>query len=99
MGGHESLRDMRLQRKDGAIIRIETEGHVNFSAQKHTDEQLWEAQHMWELTPLPYTLLHFDAATRGVGNASCGADVDTLPAYQVPNATQTFKLRFSTINN
>ena len=38
---------------------------------------------------------------RGVGNASCGQDVDTLPAYRVPQQEMKYKLRFFTcsLNN
>ena len=52
-------------------------------------------RHMWELKARPYTVLHLDAWTRGVGNASCGQDVDTLPVYRVPNRQMTYKLRLS----
>ena len=41
----------------------------------------------------PYTVLHLDAWTRGLGNASCGPD--TLPIYYVPNKPMTYKLRIS----
>lgn len=53
------------------------------------------SNHMWELTPRPYTVLHLDAWMRGVGNASCGQDVDTLPIYRVPEKPMTYKLRIS----
>ena len=53
------------------------------------------AQHQWELPKSDRIVVHFDAVTRGVGNASCGADVDTLPQYRVPNKPLHFKLRFS----
>lgn len=96
-GGHEQLRTLELFNKEGRGVRIETEGNVNFSAQENTDVQLMQTQHMWELTPLPYILLHLDAYSRGVGNGSCGADVDTMPIYQVPNKPMTYKLRFSGI--
>ena len=54
-----------------------------------------KGQHMWELQPRPYTVLHLDAWTRGVGNASCGQDVDTLPIYRVPEKPMSYKLRIS----
>ena len=53
------------------------------------------AAHQWELTPRPFTVLHLDAWLRGVGNASCGQDVDTLPQYRVPNRPLSYKLRIS----
>ena len=33
-----------------------------------------------------YLVLQLNAWLRGVGNASCGQDVDTLPEYCVPPA-------------
>ena len=30
-----------------------------------------------------------------VGNASCGADVDTLPKYRVPDKEMSYKLRIT----
>ena len=54
-----------------------------------------EGQHAWELNKRPYIVHHLDAALRGVGNASCGQDVDTLPIYRVPQQEMKYKLRFS----
>ena len=60
-----------------------------------------EGQHAWELEKRPYIVLHLDAVQCGVGNASCGQDVDTLPAYRVPQQEMKYKLRFFTcsLNN
>ena len=66
-----------------------------FSALRYTDADLMNCNHIWELTKRPYTVLHLDAWTRGVGNASCGQDVNTLPQYRVPQQTLTYKLRIS----
>lgn len=94
-GNREGLRELNLtDPESGRGISITTEGTVNFSALPWTDEDLYKANHMWELTPRPYTVLHLDGAKRGVGNASCGHDVDTLPEYRVPNRPVTYKLRF-----
>ena len=49
------------------------------------------------MTARPYSVLHLDAWTRGVGNASCGADVDTLPIYRVPDKTMNYRLRFTPV--
>ena len=56
------------------------------------------AAHMWELVPRQYNTLHLDATTRGVGNASCGQDVDTLLESRVPETPQTYTLRITPIN-
>ena len=94
-GGREGLRELTLTDNQGFGINIQTEGSVAFSALKFTDEDLMKGQHMWEMQPRPYTVLHLDAWTRGVGNASCGQDVDTLPIYCVPEKPMTYKLRIS----
>ena len=94
-GSREGLRELTLKARDGFALNIQTEGEVSFSAQQHTDADLMNAAHQWELTPRPYTVLHLDAWLRGVGNASCGQDVDTLPQYRVPNRPLSYKLRIS----
>ena len=94
-GGREALRELVLSDGKGFGVKIETEGDVSFSALPYTDADLMNAQHAWELTPRPYTVLHLDARHRGVGNASCGQDVDTLPQYRVPKEKQHYKLRIS----
>lgn len=95
MGGREGLRELILSDKSGFGVKIETEGKVAFSALPWTDEDLMNGLHMWELQARPYTVLHLDAWTRGVGNASCGQDVDTLPVYRVPEKPMSYTLRIS----
>lgn len=97
MGNREGLRELTLRDASGKGICIRTEGNVSFSALRYTDEDLMNAKHMWELVPRPYIVLHLDAALRGVGNASCGRDVDTLPVYRVPQQQLSYKLRFSPV--
>ena len=94
-GGREGLRQLTLRDDEGFGITIETEGTVSFSAIPYTDEDLMNARHFWDMQARPYTVLHLDAWTRGVGNASCGHDVDTLPEYRVPNKKMSYKLRIS----
>ena len=94
-GGREGLRQLTLRDDKGFGINIETQGTVSFSAIPYTDADLMNARHFWEMQARPYTVLHLDAWTRGVGNASCGHDVDTLPEYRVPNRKMTYTLRIS----
>ena len=96
-GGREGLREMTLTDNQGFGIKIETEGQVSFSAIPYTDADLMNSNHFWEMQARPYTVLHLDAWTRGVGNASCGHDVDTLPIYRVPEKAMTYKLRISAV--
>ncbi len=95
MGNREGLRELTLRDTDGKGVNIQTEGNVSFSALWYTDKDLMDGQHAWELTKRPYIVLHLDAVHRGVGNASCGQDVDTLPIYRVPQQDTKYKLRFS----
>ena len=45
----------------------------------------WRATHIGELRPQATTIVHLDAAHRGLGTASCGPD--TLPRYLVGPGT------------
>ena len=96
-GSREGLRELTLTNELGQGVKIETEGNVSFSALPYTDEDLMKSGHYWEMTKRPYTVLHLDAWMRGVGNASCGYDVDTMPEYRVPNQEMSYKLRISPV--
>ena len=96
-GGREGLRELTLTNNNGKGVKIETQGQVSFSILPYSDKDLMDAMHLWEMTPRPYNVLHIDAFTRGVGNASCGADVDTLPQYRVPEEEMSYKLRISAV--
>ncbi len=97
-GGREGLREMVLADKEGFGVKIETEGRVAFSILPYTDADLMNTLHYWEMKARPYNVLHLDAWTRGVGNASCGGpEADTMPIYRVPKKTMTYKLRISAV--
>ena len=94
-GNREGLRDVTFTDPEtGRSLTLTTEGTVNFSALPWTDRQLMDAGHMWELEPQPFTVLHLDGAMRGIGNASCGHDVGTMPVYCVPAEPVTYTVRF-----
>lgn len=95
-GNREGLREVTFTDAKGRGIRIEAEGQVSFTSIPYTEEDLARVQHTWELQRRPYTVLHFDATYRGVGNASCGG-VDTMREYHVPATPQSFKLRISSV--
>ncbi len=97
MGNREGLRELILTDASGRGMRIETEGTVSFSALPYTDEDLMKADHIWDMQKRPGTILHLDAFVRGVGNASCGHNVGTMPIYQVPQLPLSYKLRISGI--
>lgn len=94
-GERTQLRDLVLTDNSGHGVRIQAEGNVSFSVNKNTDEQYMNILHQWELTPLPYNVLHLDAWHRGLGNASCGPQ--TMKRFWVPNRPMTYKLRISKI--
>ncbi len=96
-GNRQGLRHVEFTDAAGNGLRIEAEGNVNFSALPWTDADLMNAMHQWELQPRPYTVVHLDGEMRGVGNASCGADVDTLPVYRVADEPVTYRLRLTPV--
>ena len=96
-GSREELREVTFTDDNGKGVKIETEGNVSFSALPYTDEDLMRAGHYWEMTKRPYTVVHLDAWMRGIGNASCGHDVGTMPEYCVPNEKMSYKLRISPV--
>jgi beta-galactosidase len=79
-GGHADVRAVTLAGEGGRIaLRCAQPSQVSFT---HFDaEDLVAATHADELTPRAGTVVHIDAAHRGLGTASCGPD--TLPAYLV----------------
>ncbi len=94
-GGREGLRELMLTDDQGRGVLITTQGDVSFSILPYTDADLMNALHQWELVKRPYNVLHLDARTRGVGNASCGQDVDTLPQYRVAQDAVSYRLRIT----
>ncbi len=96
-GSREGLREVTFTDNKGNGVKIATEGNVSFSALPYTDEDLMNAQHYWEMQARPYVVVHLDAWLRGIGNASCGHDVGTLPEYCVPNEKMSYKLRITPV--
>ena len=91
--GREGLRELTLTDNTGFSLIIETQGEVAFSLIPYTETDLMKAKHYWEMEARPYNVLHLDAWTRGIGNASCGPD--TMKKYHVPNEPMSYKLRIS----
>ena len=98
-GNREGLRELTLTNAKGVGLKIRVlAGDCSFSALRYTDASLMKARHLWEAEKSPYTVLHLDAVLRGVGNASCGYDVDTLEKYRVTNEPVKYKFRISYVN-
>ena len=92
-GDRCKMRELILRDNAGHAVKIESEGDVSFSANRHTDEDLMNAKHQWELVDRPFVYLHFDGAQRGLGNASCGPG--PMQKYTIPQEPVKFKLRIS----
>jgi beta-galactosidase len=79
-GHHAETR--RLALANGRVrVVVAGERPFGFSASHFRAEDLTEALHASDLVPRAETILHLDAAQRGLGTASCGPDV--LPRHRV----------------
>ena len=87
-GGHADVRWVELRDGAGAGLRIELDQPRQVSATHFRASDLDAATHREELRPRPETVVHLDAAHRGLGTASCGPD--TLADHLVPTGTHTW---------
>ena len=77
-GGRYGVRRFTLTGAGGRLaVVLDEPRQVSWS--HHRPGDLDSATHDAELVARPQTVVHLDAAHRGVGTASCGPD--TLPAY------------------
>ncbi|MCM1029584.1 MAG: DUF4981 domain-containing protein [Pseudoflavonifractor sp.] len=98
MGNREDLRFVTLTKEDtGHAITIEAEGPTSFSALHFTDLDLMYLNHAFDITRRPETILHFDAAEKGVGSASCGGDPCASSIQIYNGAKYSHKLRITPI--
>lgn len=92
-GNHMGLRTLKLSDGKGALLRIDTEGQVDFSYLPYSDRELLAVQHYWELGKSQHNVAHFDVYQEGVGNGSCGPG--TIEKYKCPKSgAYHYKLRF-----
>lgn len=87
-GGHAGVRWFTLSDVSGRGVRIDLDKPMQVSANPFRAEQLADATHNVELVPTGNTVVHIDAAHRGLGTASCGPD--TLSQYLVSGGTYSF---------
>jgi beta-galactosidase len=78
-GGRADVRRLRLADSDGNGLAITLDGPRQVSATHFRAADLAAAGHDVDLVPRAETVIHLDAAHRGLGTASCGPD--TLPQY------------------
>ena len=84
-GGRADVRWLELSDASGARLRLAFEQPMQVSATHHRAADLASATHNEDLVARPETIVHLDAAHRGLGTASCGPD--TLPEYLVGPGT------------
>jgi beta-galactosidase len=80
-GGHTDTRWFELRDAAGLAVRVTSSTPFHFSASHFSAEDLTAATHDVELIARPETIVHVDAAHRGLGTLSCGPD--TLSQYRV----------------
>ena len=80
-GGHADVRWLELDGPPGAL-RIELDEPRQVSVTHLRAADLAAATHDIDVVPVAETIVHLDAAHRGLGTASCGPD--TLPRVPAP---------------
>lgn len=78
-GGHAETSWLELRRASGGGFRIQLDKPSQVSISHLRAADLATAMHVEDLVMRPETIVHLDAAHRGLGTASCGPD--TLPAF------------------
>jgi beta-galactosidase len=84
-GGHADVRWIELRAEDGRGLRLGLDRPRQASVSHYQAADLATATHDVELRPRSETIVHLDAAHRGLGTRSCGPD--TLPQYIVGPGT------------
>ena len=88
-GGHNAVRWFELTNAAGNGVRIQLVKPMQVSVTPNRDVDLADATHDVELSPCGNTVVHIDAAHRGVGTAACGPD--TLPKYMIKSGIHTWE--------
>jgi beta-galactosidase len=84
-GGRADVRWLELGDATGPRFRLAFDRPLQVSASHYRAADLAAAGHDIDLLARPETIVHIDAAHRGLGTASCGPD--TLPEYTVGPGT------------
>jgi beta-galactosidase len=87
-GGHADVRWLELGDARGDGLRIDLDEPRQVSVTHVRAADLAAAGHDIHVEPVAETIVHLDAAHRGLGTASCGPD--TLPEYLVNPGTYTW---------
>jgi beta-galactosidase len=80
-GGHADVRWLELTDATGSGLRIDLDEPRQVSVTHLRAGHLAAVDHDIDVVPVPETIVHLDAAHRGLGTASCGPD--TFPEYRL----------------
>ena len=81
------------------LVALCTDKPFSFNCCHYTTQQLQEAKHDYELTPLKETVVHIDYRNAGIGSNSCGPSLDRKYAITENEIDFTFRLLPTNINN
>lgn len=81
------------------LIALCTDKPFSFNCCHYTTQQIHEAKHDCELTPLKETVVHIDYRNAGIGSNSCGPSLDRKYAITENEFDFTFRLLPTNINN
>ena len=88
-GGHAAVRWFELTNSAGNGLRFAMSKPAQVSVTPNRDAELADATHDVEVKACGNTVVHIDAAHRGVGTASCGPD--TLDKYIIKTGVHTWE--------
>jgi beta-galactosidase len=88
-GGHAAVRWFEVTNAAGNGLRFAMGKPVQVSVTPNRDAELADATHDVEVKACGNTVVHIDAAHRGVGTASCGPD--TLDKYIIKTGVHTWE--------
>lgn len=88
-GGHAAVRWFEVTNAAGNGLRFAMSKPAQVSVTPNRDADLADATHDVEVHPCGNTVVHIDAAHRGVGTASCGPD--TLDKYIIKTGVHTWE--------
>jgi beta-galactosidase len=94
-GGHTAVRWFELVNAQGNGLRFVMGKPAQVSVTPNRDADLADSTHDVEVKPCGNTVVHIDAAHRGVGTASCGPD--TLDKYIIKTGVHTWEWTVTSI--
>jgi beta-galactosidase len=94
-GGHAAVRWFELVNAQGNGLRFVMGQPAQVSVTPNRDADLADSTHDVEVKPCGNTVVHIDAAHRGVGTASCGPD--TLDKYIIKTGVHTWEWTVTSI--